>query len=370
MIPAARSRTPAPTPGLLAAAPLHPRSGREPAAAGVLPLALLAGSLLLAGAGSAAAGEELFAPPGVGEPLTLRISDAVAPPGGLAAIVLRTYSSRPVGQGQLDFAANCRLAAPVKDTPRREGSLLCAAAGAGLAPYFVGHLVFSSNGDVQSIVDLPPGDPDAMLLRFLSPSGSVNDLDGPLAALFFRLPADAVPGTVIDLALDAAGTVLIDDDGDPVAIDIEPGFLLVRAHGAPRLVAADGDKIDPGETAELALETFEPFALAGGHVVLRYDPSIAAGPPAVRFDRRYGRAAFTADVATPGTIVVDFEAPDGSLNRVPGGFIQIALPVSAAAPRGTRTPFTIDRAETWLAPYGIVGELPLQFVDGEIEIRE
>jgi hypothetical protein len=340
-------------------------------------LTLLIAAILLAGAGAAAAGAAAVgddaapAPgigekpvPGAGEPLTLRISDAVAHPGGVAAVVIRTYSSRPVGQGQLDFFATPRASALSLGRSRRG-----IAGGAGpLAPYLIGHVVFSGNGDVQSMVETPRDAPDRLRLLFVSPSGSVNDLDGPLAALFFRLPAGMAPGTVFDLALDG-GSLLVDEAGEPVPIDIEPGVLTVRAYGDPRLVAADGDRIEPGETAEIGVETLEPFALTAGHVVLRYDPTIASGPPAIRFDGRYGRAAFTADVSTPGTIVVDFEAPYGSLNRdVPGEFIQISLPISSSVPPGTRSPFEID-PETWLEPLGFNGDLPLVFKDDEIEIE-
>ena len=38
---------------------------------------------------------------GAEEELTLRVSDAEGVPGGLAAITLRTYASRPIGQGQV-----------------------------------------------------------------------------------------------------------------------------------------------------------------------------------------------------------------------------------------------------------------------------
>ena len=336
-------------------------------------LVLLAGAGA-AGAGSAAGGVDLAPAPGAGdkpvaggagEPLTLRVSDAVAAPGGVAAVVIRTYSSRPVGQGQLDFFATRRLSAV--STGRSSGSL-AHGGGEPLSPYLIGHVVFSSNGDVQSMVDRPRDAPGTLRLLFVSPSASVNDLDGPLATLFFRLPASLVPGTAFDLALDD-GSLLVDESGEPVPIDIEPGVLTVRAHGDPRLVAADGDRIEPGETAELGVETLEPFALTAGHVVLRYDPTIASGPPAVRFDGRHGRASFTADVSTPGTIVVDFQAPYGSLNRnVPGELIQITLPISSSVPPGTRSPFVID-PESWLQPLGINGDLPIAWQDDEIEVE-
>lgn len=336
---------------------------------------LAAGLLLLPALLSAPAPAEA----GAVEPLTLRVSDAVAPPGGLAAVVLRTYSSRPVGQGQLDWFASCRLAAPqvkgwsLRRQPARQAPLACLGGGGSteLGPYLEGHMVFSSNGDVQSWVVRQRENPDALVLQFVSPSGSVNDLDGPLAVLFLRLPPDVAPGTVIDLGLDAADTMLVDENGEPIPIEVRPGVLTVRADGDPRLLVADGDKVEAGGLADLSIETLEPFGLAAGHVVLHYDPAFAAGPPQVRFDTRYGRGSFTADVSTPGTIVVDFESPAGLINRIPGGFIQILIPTEPSLPVGATSPLVIDRQRTWIEPHGFGGGLiRIELRDGLIEIDD
>ncbi len=341
---------------------------RPLAARGAVTASLLfALAALLAGAAPAEAGGA--------EPLTLRVSDAIAQPGGLAAVVLRTYSSRPVGQGQLDWSATCRLAAaaPSKGMSlRREAPLACLGGGSTpLAPYLVGHIVFSSNGDVQSTIVTPRDKPDSLQLRFVSPSGSVNDLDGPLAVLFLRLPEDVAAGTVIDLGLGAADTLLIDENGEPIPIEIRPGVLTVRADRDPVLAIADGDKVAAGETADLAVETLEPFPIAAGRIVLYYDPAFASGPPQVRFDSRYGRAAFTADLSTPGRIAVDFQSPDGLLNRIPGGFIQVRLPTEPSLPPGARSALTIDRRESWIEVHGIIGGLvEVDFRDAWLEIRD
>lgn len=332
-----------------------------PAAAVLLALTLPAAA---AAAPAKAGGAEL---------LTLRVSDAVAPPGGLAAVVLRTYSSRPVGQGQLDWFATCRLAAPqVKgSTLVRRSPLACLGENAPLAPYLVGHVVFSSNGDVQSTIVTSRERPESLRLRFVSPSGSVNDLDGPLAVLFLRLPPDVVPGTVIDLGLGAADTLLVDENGTPIPVEIRPGVLTVRADGDPVLAVADGDKVAAGEIADLAVETLEPVPIAAGRIVLHYDAAFAAGPPQVRFDSRYGRAAFTADVSTPGTITVDFHSPDGLLNRIPGGFIQVRLPTEPTLPPGARSALTIDRQQSWIQTHGINGGMvAVDFRDAWLEIDD
>lgn len=317
---------------------------------------------------------------GESDPLTLRVNDAVAAPGGTAAVVIRTYSSRPVGQGQLDFIPTARQSVatvlqviakgPQGADVRRSIAPTGGQGTAGpLAPHLIGHVVFSANGDVQSVVRVPRNTPDTLMLQFASPTASVNALDGPLAALFFRLPPNVAPGTVIDLDIGLSETLLLDGDGNPVPFEVEPGFLLVRAPDDPRLLLADGDRVAPGETAELEVTTLEQFAIGSGHLVLHYDPLIASGPPVVRFDSRYGRASFTADLSTPGTIVLDFESPETSLNRIPGSFIQLYLPTRPSTPVGTVSPFEIDREESWLRAPGAAGVMAVEMVDATIEFE-
>lgn len=292
------------------------------------------------------------------EALTLRINDAEAEPGGLAAVVIRTYSSRPVGTGQLCFIGGCGGVANCR------GGFV----GERMISYLEGHLVFSTAGDVQSEVTATRPNPNVIDLAFISESATVNATDGPLAVIFLRVPQWVTPGAAVNLDLVRGGTELTDAEGLPVPLDVRPGVLRIRGPRQPRALLADGDRIQPGQVATLAIETLEPFALSSGRVVLYYDPAIADGPPEVRFEPRLGNASFVADVTTPGVVVIDFESPDASLNRIPGGLITLRLPTAATVPAGTLSPIVLDERETYVRSKGL-GQPPLRLVNGEIEFE-
>jgi hypothetical protein len=279
--------------------------------------------------------------------LTLRVNDAIAKPGGVVAVVLRTYAPRPVRQGQVIVR--------VKKRPRGRGAAaaaaltpFCAAANAPVAA-LTGAVVYSTRRDSVSRASLlSAADAQMVMVQFESPSGTVNASDGPLAVLRMRLGADVQPGEVLDLQVDLPQSFLTDAQGRRVVLEPRDATLTVRAPNAPFQVEAEGDEVEPGETAELGFQTFEPFAVASGQVALRYPPRLAAGPPVVRMDPRYGKATFTVDTSTPGLVVVSFRSPDRSLNSVPGTIVAIDLPTVAGARPGTSTPVTLDPARTFL----------------------
>jgi hypothetical protein len=279
--------------------------------------------------------------------LTLRVNDAIAMPGGTVAVVLRTYAPRPVRQGQ--------VCVRVKKRPRGRGT----AAAAALTPFGVaagapvasltGAVVYSTRGDSVSRASLlSAADAQMVMVQFESPSGTVNASDGPLAVLRLRLGTDVQPGDVLDLQVDLPQSFLTDAQGRPVVLAPRDATLTVRAANAPFQVEAEGDEVEPGETAELGFQTFEPFAVSSGQIALRYAPRLAAGKPVVRMDPRYGKAIFTVDTSTPGLLVVTFRSPDRTLNTVPGTIVAISLPTAPGARIGTSAPLTLDPARTFL----------------------
>lgn len=290
--------------------------------------------------------------------LTLRINDAEAEPGGLAAVVIRTYSSRPVGTGQLCFIGGCA------------GVIACrnGFAAQPIVSYLEGHVVFSTAGDAQTEVEGARLDPNVIELSFLSESATVNAVDGPLAVMFLRVPTWVGPGVSVNLDLGPAETELIDAEGQTVPLEIRPGVLRIRSPQEPRALLADGDDIEPGEVADLGIETLEPFAVSSGRVVAYYDPAIAAGPPEVRFDQRLGHVSFHARVGTPGVVVVEFESPDSSLNRIPGRLMTIRLPTATEVAPGTTSPWQLDPRETYLESKGL-GRPELRLVNDVIEFE-
>lgn len=332
-----------------------------------LPILLLA-SLLLTGSIAGAAGKRNGGDDDDGggtghDSLTLRVNDAIGVPGGVVAVVLRTYAPRPVRQGQISIRvvrrprpAKLGLTVEELTQPARPLTLLSA-------------VVYSTRNDSAAQAVLS-GLADSQLakVQFQSPSGTVNASDGPLAVLRFRLDPSVAPGQTYDLSFDSAVTSLTDGSGQPVTLDPRPGTLTVRAPSAPFLVEAEGDEVEPGETAELGVETYEPFQVSGGRITLRYALRVAGGPPVVRLDPRYGRASFTVNTSQPGRLVVDFKSPDSSFNTVPGSIIGVTLPISGAAAIGANTKVTLDPAGTWLLNRK-GKKIKLRLEGGDLEVR-
>lgn len=264
------------------------------------------------------------------EPLTLRISDTVTVPGGLAAVVLRTYAPRSIRQGQVCFH-------------RPAGG---AAGGAIVALEDV--VVFSRDDDATVEAHFDPA-AQAVDVTFDSPAAGINWADGPFAVFFLRLSDDVAPGASFELVLDTAETALVDAVGAAVVIEARSGTLAIRAPGAPVSFGVDGDEGAPGGRVTLAVETAEGLPLGSGQVELIYDPALFRAPPTVRMDPRHGAAVFVASHPAPGRLWVGFSSPDGSLNRVPGGLVEVAATIRPGVPVGTRATISLDPAGTWLA---------------------
>ena len=261
--------------------------------------------------------------------LTLRINDAVGVPGGQVAIVVRTYASRPIEQGQL-----CLEATPA---PGSTGSL-------GAATTAPTAEIYSTQNDVTSTfsADLTTTT-QQFVLNFNSPSGTVNSTDGPLAVFFIELSPALVPGQTYDLVLDAANTHLFDPTGAPVEILPRSGLLTIRDPLLdPVTLRVDAEDAAPGDNARVSVNTLESLPLASGRIGILYDASIASGPPVATSDPRYGNVQLTLDYSVPGLALIDFTSPDGSFNHLPGNIISLYIPTALSIPAGTETPVSLD----------------------------
>jgi len=294
--------------------------------------------------------------------LKLRLNDAVGRPGGQVALVLRTYAARPLRQG--------RITVRVRRPPGKQLGLTAAEVAQPARPLtFVRCVVFSRNGDAVS--KATPGnsaDSENVGVEFSSASGGVNAADGPLAVIYMRLDPAVAPGSVFALEVDPVATGLTDAGGAAVGVDPIAGRLRVRAPSAPFAVSAEGDELSPGETAELGVETAEPFAVYGGRITLRYRVGVQASAPRVSMDPRFGKATFTVERSSPGLLVVSFVSPDGSLNSVPGRFLAVSLPTSAAVRVGSSSRVVIDPPGSWLLNRR-GGKLPVTFEAGSLDFR-
>ena len=278
--------------------------------------------------------------------VTLHVNDAVVRPGGMLGVVLRTYEPRAVGQGQVCLRL---LGAP------GIGPLM--ALDSGLV-FSVGELPL-----VSTSFDLPN---QSSFLSFQSSTAGVNTTDGPMIALLVEVRSDVVPGTVYPLELEGSDTNLFDENGDPLTLELRPGDVTILDSAAPFSLSADGEEGVQGGLVVVGVETVESMALESGQVTLLYDPTLVDGTPIVHMDPRHGGAVFTTDTSTPGRVRVSFSSLAGSLNRVPGQFISVALPLATNAPLGISA-LEIDPATTFL--FDTDGEgLSLALENDEIEI--
>ncbi|HEX3555328.1 MAG TPA: hypothetical protein VIA62_19055 [Thermoanaerobaculia bacterium] len=284
---------------------------------------------------------------GGGSSLLLRVNPAIGEPGGVVAVVLRTYAPRPVSQGQVSIRVVRR---PTTTNATKRLGLTLAKLTQPVRPFLtlLSATVYSTQGDsvAQAVLS---GLPDSQLtqLKFQSPSGTVNAADGPLAVFLYRLDPSVQPGDVFDLTIDPNPSYFKDETGKTVTLALRSGTLTVRAPGAPYSAEASGTKAQPGTVADVGLSTCEPFGMSGGRVTLTWDPQIAGGPPSVRLDPRYGRSTFTVDDSQPGRLVVEFQSADASFNSVPGTIVAVSLPIAVDAAIGSTSPFSLDPDGTW-----------------------
>ncbi len=282
--------------------------------------------------------------------LTLRVNDAVSVPGGTAAIVLRTYVSRPIEQGQL-----CLEATPSTSAPSGPVSNARSAE------------VFSDNQDTSLTfsADLTQT-VQTFIIQFSSPTATINSSDGPLAVLFLDLEDTLTPGQTFDLTIDLQNTFFIDENGDPIEIRPRAGTLRIRDPSDPVNVKVDSETVAPGGVAKLSFQTMEHIPLSSGRVGFVYDSAIAAGPPTVGVDPRYGQALFTLDASVPGLAIVNFVSPDGSLNNIPGNVVDLYVPTLDTVPVGTETSISLDASvfiveTTGHSPLLVLGSNTLSF---------
>lgn len=279
--------------------------------------------------------------------LTLRVNDARGGPGDLVAVVVRTYASRPIGQGQICIG-----------TKRgRRGKATAAASTSGVGEAAAESTpfarlekveVFSAKQDATFQFSFDGAEAD---VSFRSPTGSINAVDGPLAVFHFRLSNSVKEGEVYEIDLDVADSLIVAGSGQRLAIESKPGELEIREDGDGEddglELAATGGRVRRGKVARVKLGTGDRVGLSSGRIALRYDPKLAKGKPWVRVDPRYGKATVLANTDTPGLVVINFQSPDRSLNKVPGDLFEVRMTISRQAPRG-RSPVTIDQGLTFL----------------------
>ncbi|HWN40812.1 MAG TPA: hypothetical protein VNW71_01260 [Thermoanaerobaculia bacterium] len=302
------------------------------------------------------------------EKLTLRVNDARGGPGDLVSVVVRTYASRPIAQGQICIGARRQG----RNRSTANATIGEAATGSPFASLERVE-VFSARQDATFQVSF---DGEGADVTFRSPSASINAVDGPLAVFHFRLSSSVRDGEVYEIALDTADTFVVAGSGQRLAIESRAGELEIRedddddGDGEEEdsiELGVTGGKVRRGKTARVRLATRDAVALSSGRIALRYDPRIVAGKPWVRIDPRYGKATVLVTTDTPGLVIIDFQSPDKSFNRAPGELFEVRMAISRQAPRG-RSPVTVDKGRSSLRDAS--GDaLDLEIRNGSLVIR-
>ncbi len=313
---------------------------RTPIIAGLL-MSMLGLGALAAGAGT--------------EPLTLRVEDGVVVPGQIAAVVIRTYSPRGLTQGQICLGGG-------------GGAPLVPGTGPVLEE-LVGFEVFSPQED--AVVD---ADFDAQtgmtLLTFQSPSAGVNETDGPMAVLFYRVSASATPGTSIEVAIDPGDTAVFDAQSSAVAIEPRSGTLDIEPSSAPLELTVESGAGSPGQTLDLAISTERSLPLDSGLLVITFGPGWLADDFPAGFelltDVRYGAVNVEWTVPSPGRLEISLSSPDHTFNRVPGDVLRLRWPIHPGAEVGSLHQLTLDPASFLVGSGG--GSLELALESGFVEI--
>jgi hypothetical protein len=161
---------------------------------------------------------------------TVRVSDEIAPPGGVAQIKVLLTSPQPVSTGRL----------PIKSK--------ASARVAGVA-------VFDGTGKTSGTAVIGT---DGLNVSILS-AGSVLGLsdDYPLLTVTMKIDADAAQGEISSVQLDST-SVLNDAVGRGIALEMKPGTLTIGGTTAITDVIPGGGEVPPGGLVRVLGKGFSP----------------------------------------------------------------------------------------------------------------
>ena len=274
------------------------------------------------------------------ESLTLRIEDTSARPGGTAVIVVRTYTPRPVGSGQMCF----RLRRALRTKTTKESS----------SPVFdrIDQVIaFSPSGQGLATAQLQTGVLGQEILLDLAPDGDVNQTDGPVLAIVGQLSAELEPGEVVLVEFDEAQTVLNDPQENPLPLKLRSGELEILEAGAPVELELELHSFT-GDQVRIRVETHEPLNLSSLALFVDLPADLLAAPLSASAPWQQGDAVFQVNTTTPqpGTVRYAIEAspaPPGAspgppfsefqraFGELPGDLIEWVLPLADGPLRET-----------------------------------
>ncbi len=205
-----------------------------------------------------------------------------------------------------------------------------------------------------------------------SPSATLNQRFGPIAVLRFTLDAG--------VELDDRFEIALDPDLELVDAQLTP-VLATPGDGRVRIIEADpgqnlgalGGEAFPGGDMVIGAMTVHAYAIGGGTIELLYDDTLAAGPPAVAFDARYGPVVVDAlETSVAGRVLVTFHSDGGLFNAtLHGAIFTVVVPSRPDVPIGTVSIVSLGPLTAFTDPAGQPIELEtdfeeLSFIDPEL----
>jgi len=162
----------------------------------------------------------------------IRVTNEIAPPGGMAQVKVQLTSPRPITTGNMtvDFS--------------------------GFFDSIDGIALFSATGDVVGAAVVDSG---RLNVQFTSPNGTFGtNVDYPLLTAAFRLSTSVVPGQVFPVALDPTASIWQTLLGSTFPVTVLPGSITVGGSVSITDVIPGGGTLPAGATFSVFGMGFSP----------------------------------------------------------------------------------------------------------------
>jgi hypothetical protein len=164
--------------------------------------------------------------------LSLKISDEIAPPGGVVQMKFSVTEPRPIIRGTVSMSYDTDL-----------------------IDSFLGIAVFSPNGDASGTASWQNG---VLHLELNSPGQDLGSvIDYPIVTIAVRLKPTAIPGTVSFFNMDLSQSTLLDVFGSPYPAEIKPGTITVGGTLSVYNVSPGGGLIAAGTPVTITGSGFD-----------------------------------------------------------------------------------------------------------------
>lgn len=184
--------------------------------------------------------------PGV---LSLKISDEIAPPGGVVQMKFSVTEPRPIIRGTVSMSYDTAL-----------------------IDSFLGIAVFSPNGDASGTASWQNG---VLHLELNSPGQDLGSvIDYPIVTIAVRLKPTAVPGTVSFFNMDLSQSTLLGVFGSPYPAEIKPGTITVGGTLSVYNVSPGGGMIAAGTPVTISGSGFDNKTSLNINTTAKYSFSV------------------------------------------------------------------------------------------------